>query len=263
MRIPAAWNNLVGLKTTSGLLSLTGVVPLCRSFDTVGPLCHSVEDAAHLLAAMGGPKAPSLANASLFGTSLAVLETVALEHCRPEPMAAFKSALRKFSAQGAQITRFSFKGIQRAMDLAAGLFVVEAWAEWGQEIEADPDKMYGPVRQRFEAGKAYPGYEYVRSWKELEHIRAEYAALTAGYDAVLIPSSSILPPDRERLLSDNDYFIAENLLALNNTRIGNLMGICALTLPSDTPGAGIMAMGQPMAEARLLRLAAAMETALG
>ncbi len=122
--------------------------------------------------------------------------------------------------------------------------------------------MYGPVRQRFEAGKGYAGADYVRGWKELKRIRAAYEALTAGYDAVLIPSSSILPPDRERLLSDSEYFISENLLALNNTRIGNLLGLCALTLPTATPGAGIMAMASPFTEPHLLRLGAAMEAAL-
>ncbi len=262
VRIPAAWNNLVGLKTTSGLLSLEGVVPLCSTFDTVGPLCRTVEDAAHLLAAMGGPKAPDLAGASLSGTRLAVLETVALDNCRPAPLAAFEGALAKFGAAGASISRIAFPQAQRAMDLAGCLFVVEAWAEWGETIEADPGKMYGPVRQRFEAGKGYAGYEYARGWKELKRIRAAYQALTAGYDAVLIPSSSILPPDRERLLSDNDYFISENLLALNNTRIGNLMGLCALTLPTETAGAGVMAMAAPFGESRLLRLGAAMEAAL-
>ena len=262
VRIPAAWNNLVGLKTTSGLLSLEGVVPLCTKFDTVGPLCRSVEDASLLLAAMSGGKGPDLSGASLKGTRLAVLETVALDNCRPEPMADFEAALKRFEAAGATITRFSCQGVARAMQLAACLYVVQAYAQWGEAIEADPDKMYAPVRQRFEAGRDFSGVEYARGWKELDAIRKEYAALTAGYDAVLIPSSSILPPDRERLLSDNAYFISENLLALNNTRIGNLMGSCALTLPTETAGCGVMAMGQPMEEARLLRLGVALEAAL-
>ncbi len=262
VRIPAAWNNLVGLKTTSGLLSLEGVVPLCAKFDTVGPLCRSVEDAGLLVEALGGATAPDPGGASLRGTRLAVLESVALDNCRPGPMAAFETALHRFETAGAQISRFSYDGVRRAMDLAACLFVVEAWAQWGETIQAEPDKMYEPVRQRFEAGRSWSGAEYVRGWKELKRIRATYAELTAGFDAVLIPSSSILPPDRERLLSDNDYFISENLLALNNTRIGNLMGGCALTLPTDTPGAGIMVMGQPMQENRILRLGTAMEVAL-
>ena len=50
VRVPAAWNDLVGLKTTSGRVSLEGTVPLAAKFDTVGPLARSVEDAAHMLA---------------------------------------------------------------------------------------------------------------------------------------------------------------------------------------------------------------------
>ena len=56
VRVPAAWNDLVGLKTTSGRLSLKGVVPLCARFDTVGPLTHTVEDASLLMSAMFSQK---------------------------------------------------------------------------------------------------------------------------------------------------------------------------------------------------------------
>ena len=57
VRIPSAWNDLVGLKTTAGRISCDGVVPLCEKFDTVGPLCRSVEDAAELLAVLEGGRA--------------------------------------------------------------------------------------------------------------------------------------------------------------------------------------------------------------
>lgn len=262
VRIPAAWNNLVGLKTTSGLLSLKGVVPLCARFDTVGPLCRSVEDAALLTAAMAGTAAPDLSNADLKGRHFAVLETSVLEGCRPEPLGAFNSAVERLEKAGAQITRIRFPGVTRSLELAACLYVVEAYAQWGAEIEAAPEKMYPAIRVRFEAGKDFSGVEFVRDWMELERIRAEYYAATAGFDAVLLPSSPNPPPDRERLLDDQDYFIAENLLALRNTRIGNLMGVCALTLPTGVAGCGIMAMGKPMDEDHLLRIGAAMERVL-
>ena len=78
VRIPAAWNDLVGLKTTSGLLSLDGVVPLCPSFDTVGPLTRTVEDASLLLTAMIPNQKPTdISNVSLNGARLGVLKTVA------------------------------------------------------------------------------------------------------------------------------------------------------------------------------------------
>jgi len=51
-------------------------------------------------------------------------------------------------------------------------------------------------------------------------------------------------------------------LALRNTRIGNLMELCAITLPSGTPSCGLMLMGPPGAEEGLLRLAQAAEAAI-
>jgi aspartyl-tRNA(Asn)/glutamyl-tRNA(Gln) amidotransferase subunit A len=63
-------------------------------------------------------------------------------------------------------------------------------------------------------------------------------------------------------LSDGDYFAQENLLALRNTRIGNIFGLCALTLPTGLPCTGISLMGQPGGEHALLRLGAAVEPVL-
>ncbi len=262
VRIPAAWNNLVGLKTTSGLLSLSGVVPLCAKFDTVGPLCRSVEDANHLLAALQGSTAADLTNAGMSGLNLAVLETVAMEDCRAEPLAAFETALENLARTAATITRIKIPQVAQAMPLSACLFTTEAYAQWGQQIEAEPQKMYPPIKARFKAGMQFSAVEYLRGWQQLDMLRSAYLAATAGFDAVLIPASAILPPNTNRLLTDPDYFTSENLLALRNTRIGNLMGLCAITLPTARDGCGIMAMAAPFKEASLLRAAAAIEAVL-
>ena len=85
---------------------------------------------------------------------------------------------------------------------------------------------------------------------------------TAGYDAVILPTSPILPPNAKRLLTDSAYYVTENLLALRNTRVGNLMGSVGVTLPTGLPSTGIMFLGAPNSEERLLRLCAAAEGAL-
>ena len=79
---------------------------------------------------------------------------------------------------------------------------------------------------------------------------------------MLAPVSPILPPDVARLMSDHNYYVSENLLALHNTRIGNLMGLCALSLPTGTPSCGLQVLGKPHCEEALLRVGAAMEAAL-
>ena len=262
VRVPAAWNDLVGLKTTSGRLSLKGVVPLCARFDTVGPLTRTVEDAALLLAALEGAKPADLTAATLKGARLMVLETTALEDLRPEPKAGFTHALERLKDAGAEITKAAFPDLVEAMSLAGILYTTEAYGTWKAAIETAPEKMYGPVRDRFRAGASHSGADYVAAWHRLDAIRTRWAARTARYDAVLVPTTPNLPPEAARLESDRDYFVTENLLALRNTRIANLMGIPALTLPTGLPATGITLMGTAFGEARLLRLGAAAEAAL-
>ncbi len=262
VRIPSAWNDLVGLKTTSGRLSLQGVVPLCARFDTVGPLCRSVEDAALMLSVLQGSKAADLQGASLKGARLLVLETMAMDDVRKQPMAGFEHAVEAMQNAGAIIERRKVSCVSDAMALTGVLYTTQAYATWQVEIEAAPEKMYPAILKRFQAGLEYSGVEYVRAWQELDHLRGVWATETAQYDAVIMPTSPILPPNQHLLATDEDYYVTENLLSLRNTRIGNLFGLASLSLPTGTPSCGIMLNTPPNSESRLLRLGAAAEAAL-
>jgi aspartyl-tRNA(Asn)/glutamyl-tRNA(Gln) amidotransferase subunit A len=263
VRIPAAWNDVIGLKTTHGRLPMAGTVPLVESFDTIGPLTRTVEDAALILAALGGTKPADLRGASLKGCRFMILETVALDQCREGPMKGFDQAVARLKDAGAEIVRDTIPELAEAMSLSAIVFTSEAYAIWRDKIEAAPEKMYGPVRERFRSGADFNAADYVAGWRKVKTVRQVWNERTAGFDAVLTPTAAILPPDAARLQSDPDYFAAENLLALRNTRIGNLMGLCALTLPTGIPSTGISLLGQPFGEERLLRVGAAAEAALG
>lgn len=263
VRIPSAWNGLVGLKTTHGRLSLQGAVPLALRFDTVGPLARSVEDCALLLAALEGGRAADLAGAQIKGARLLVLEGLPFEDAREAPVAGFEAAVARLADAGAQVERKELRITDLAMALSPTLFAPEAYGLWGDVIEAAPEKMYPVILERFRGGQMVSAPEYVAGWRKLEALRRDWAAEVAGYDAVLVPTAPILPPDAARLLSDPAYFATENLLALRNTRIGNLFGLCVLTLPTGVPCTGISLMGAPGQEERLLRLGHAAEAVLG
>ena len=262
VRIPAAWNDLVGLKTTTGRLTLEGVVPLALKFDTIGPLTRSVEDAAQFLALMEGGKVADLRGASLKGRRLAVLRTVFLEDTRAVPLAAFESAVKRLEAAGAVVDYIDVPEAREAVDLSGLLITSEAYGLWKDVIEANPDAMYSEILARFRIGANYSAADYVAGWVKLEAARAAYDSATAGYDAVIGPSSAILPPNLERLNTEEDYYITENLLSLRNTRVGNMLGLCGLTLPTGTPSCGIMFLCAPDLEEHLLRIGAAAEAAL-
>lgn len=262
VRIPAAWNNLVGLKTTAGRVSLEGTVPLCLRFDTVGPLTRSVEDAAHMLALLEGGSPADLRGASLQGRRFADLQNVAKDDLRAAPGKAFDDALDRLRDAGAEIVPLEVPELNEAMGLSGVLYTTEAYGLWRDVIEANPEAMYPEILERFRAGRDVSGPDYIAAWSKLKACRAAWDAATAGFDAVLAPTAPILPPNLDRLMNDHDYYVTENLLALRNTRIGNLMGLAALTLPTGTPGCGVMMMGYPGSEEALLRLGSAAEAAL-
>jgi aspartyl-tRNA(Asn)/glutamyl-tRNA(Gln) amidotransferase subunit A len=262
VRIPAAWNDLVGLKTTSGRLSLDGVVPLCARFDTVGPLARTVEDCAALLAVMEGGRPTDLRGTSLHGLRFLVLDGMPLQDLRDAPGKGFDGAVALLALAGARIDTEVLPEVAEAMDLAVTLFSAEAYGTWGKLIETAPEKMFPRVLERFRGGATVLAMDFVAAWQRLDSLRRSFAARTAAYDAVLLPTSPILPPNADRLLADAAFFTGENLLALRNTRIGNLMGGCVLTLPTGVPSTGISLMMGPGQEERLLRIGTAAEAAL-
>lgn len=262
VRIPSAWNDLVGLKTTHRRLSVDGVVALCETFDTVGPLCRSVEDAGLLLAALEGAKPADLAETSLKGVRLAILDTLTLDEVREEPLAAFHAAVEKLKAAGADIIHFEMPDMHDAYAQSFTLFAADAYGHWKDRVEAAPEKMFPQILERVRGGQTIMAADYVASWIKMRTYRKTYADLTAGFDAVIMPTAPIMPPNLDRLMTEDAYYKSENLLALRNTRIGNLMGLAGLSLPTGTPSCGILFNGSPNSEEKLLRIGMAAAKAL-
>ncbi|MCF6444804.1 amidase [Nereida sp. MMG025] len=261
VRIPACWNDLVGFKTTHGQVSLGGVVDLCARFDTVGPLARTVEDAAALYAVMGGSTV-DLRGASLKGMRFGALQTIVLDDLEEAPRNAYAQAIATLEAAGVQVIAFDAPELRGPFEDAVTLYTAEAYGRWHQMIEAAPHKMFDNVRARFEQGKDVAASDYVAAWQRLDVARALWAETIAGFDAVIMPSAPIMPPNLARLESDTAYFKHANLMTLRNTRVGNLMGGCAITLPTGVPSTGIMLNAAANHDARLLRVAAAAERVL-
>lgn len=262
VRVPAAWNDLVGFKTTAGRISLDGVVPLAASFDTVGPLARSVSDAVLLLSALEGRPAPDLAGAGHMRLRLARMEGPVMEGTRPEVLAAHEAALDRLGAAGARIVPMAFPDYDAVAPLAAQLFAPEAYGTWRDVIEAAPERMFPEILERFRGGAAVSAPDHVAAWQAVRRARAAWAGQAAAFDAVLAPTAPILPPNAARMMSDHDYYVTENLMALRNTRVANMMGLPAISLPTGTPSCGLMLMGRPGGDAALARTAAAVEAVL-
>ncbi len=260
IRLPAAWNDLVGFKPAHGALPMDGTVPLCPSFDTAGPIARSVEDAALIWEALGGPRV-DLGGASLEGAVLGVLRTVVLDGLE-EPGAAFERAVAKASAAGARVVEVEMPRLPRAFELGFPLYAAEAWASWGALVERSPEAVFAPVLQRVSAGREVLAADYLRAWEELRAIRAEAWATVAGLDALLCPTSPILPPFIAEVRDDHERFRVRNLLALRNTRMANLLGLASVSVPAGQASCGVTLSVLPGRDAQALRTAEALSRVL-
>ncbi len=262
VRIPAGWNDLVGLKTTSRRISTDGVVALCPEFDTIGPLARTVEDAALYLGMIEQGQSIDLKGAHLDGMRFAALQTLVLDDLEPEVADAYAQTLKRLEAAGARIEPLEVPEVHDSVALARILYTTEAYGMWKEQIEAAPELMFAEILERFRAGAEYSGADYVAAWVKMREIRGAWQQATAGYDGVLLPTSPLLPPNLKRLMEDHAYFTHVNILALRNTRIGNMMGSCGLSLPTGFPSCGLQVLAAPMTEEALLRVGAAIESAL-
>ncbi len=269
VRIPAAWNGLVGLKTTAGRLPTSGLLPLAPSLDSVGTLSHDVADANALYAVLAAEEAADLAGASARGTRLGVARGVFWLDLEPGLRKVVRAAIECLAEQGAEVEWHQFDAVAEAYDLIAniGPFVaLEGYAVWGEFIEAEAKKIYRHVRERFRAAQNISSFDAGRLRLGLAAAAKHLAAEMAGYDAVLAPTVALSPPPLAPLVEHDHVYVGANLKALRNATLGNVLGICALTLPcgADDNGlpVGLMLMARPNHERALLRIARAVEIAL-
>jgi aspartyl-tRNA(Asn)/glutamyl-tRNA(Gln) amidotransferase subunit A len=265
VRIPAAWNGLAGLKTTAGRISTEGVVPLSTTLDTVGPLCRTVEDCGLLYAAMAGLPMTAPDPAPLAGARLLVPGTVVLDGCDPEVAAGFEAAVAALVTAGVKITRMAVPEIAECFDVAARISNIvgpEAWRIWGDTIEANPGVMYGRIEARFRTGMGGSAEQDRAALAELARLSRAVQARMVEHGPIAMPTTAILPPPVDRLLANEAYFTERNLTGLRNTRLGNLLTLSALTVPTAAPMVGLMLMAGPGRENLLLALGRAAEPVL-
>ena len=262
VRIPAAWNDLVGLKTTAGLIPTDGVIALSRTYDTVGPLTHTVEDAAHLFSILADRPLADWDGGSLADERFLIADTVALDGADDGIGAALDSACSVLSGAGAQMARGpgpEFKQLFEVADTISALIPGEAWAEWGDEITANPGVLWEPMEARFRMGADADPEREAEAAEAMNALSQSLQDRIAEHGLIVLPTSPIMPPNAERLISDQDYFSERNLLALRNTRMGNLLTLSSITIPTRTPMCGLMLFAPPHHEDRLLRIGRAIE----
>ncbi|MGE3784343.1 MAG: amidase family protein, partial [Alphaproteobacteria bacterium] len=199
------------------------------------------------------------------GLRLLVPRSHVFDGLAPEVAAAFEAACSALSHAGARITDRPLPEIDEIpkINMAGGYAPIEAYA-WHRDLIARRGGDYDPrVRGRIERARDMTAVELIELRDARADLIARMAPLTAGFDAMLMPTVAITAPPIAAFAKDADYRRL-NALILRNCSTINFLDRCAATVPIQKPGetpVGLMIVGEHGGDRRLLAVARGIEEA--
>ncbi len=266
IRIPAAYNGIVGFKPSVGRVSTAGAFPLSSSFDTVGPMGASVQCCATADSIMAGDWDGRLAAIEAENLTLGVFRTLAFDGLDPHVASAMERAMALLSKAGARFVDVDFPELAELPQLTrhGGIVAAEALATHSERLAAKGDAFDQRVRSRLEAARALTASDYVGIMRRRSQLVELLRQRCEGLHGVILPTVMNIPPPVAALETMPEY-LRYNGMSLRNTYLGNLLDCCALSLPITVRGeapVGLMIMAPRGCDKALLSTGLALEACL-
>ncbi len=248
-RIPAGFNQIVGLKPTPGRVGTSGLVPACRSLDCLSVFALTVDDAAHVLSVVEGVDDED--RYSHFEPGPAVLGTGRGSRglrigipCDPRftPDSGYERAwalaLEHARAIGHVLLPVDFEPLHRIADsLYAGPWVAERHTVVQEMLEAQPQAIDPVVRAVIAGATRFSATDAFRAQYALKESQREMSRLWTGedgVDALMVPTA----PGHPHFIDVAADPLGANAALGTYTNFVNLLGWCALALPAGTVASG-------------------------
>jgi aspartyl-tRNA(Asn)/glutamyl-tRNA(Gln) amidotransferase subunit A len=250
IRLPAAFCGIVGLKPSFGLVSRCGVFPLALSFDHVGPMTRTVEDAAIVLDAIAGydPADPDSRHSSPTSYREAINRNtaglrvgIATEYFCEGTESKIESELRIGVARITAPRTLSISDIKIPIDEDRTVQFYEAYQYHQQFIEEYRDQYDPQTLARILQGKDVTEEQYRAARCSLDALRRQSAEMFRNVDVLITPTVPVSPPTIAELQSGLPELRKRELLMLRNTRPFNVLGLPSITVPC-----GFTADGMPV-----------------
>ncbi|WMS42450.1 amidase [Acuticoccus sp. MNP-M23] len=237
VRVPAAFNGLVGAKSSEGRISTRGAYPLSYTLDTVGPLCRTVEDAVLTDAALRGTS-PTVTRGNLSDLKLVVAEGLPMDDCDEVVLTAFEAAVERLAKAGATIERHEFAELAEASQMLATHGTIanaEAYHFHKERVDGpDVEEIDGRVAARILRGKTMSADDLLELQIGRRRLAASLASTLNG--ALLIyPTVAHIAPEIAPLDADPALFNDVNMRSLRNTMVGNFLNLPGVALPAASP----------------------------
>jgi allophanate hydrolase len=238
-RVPAAFQGIVGLKPTLGIVSTRGVVPASRSYDCISVFAGSVAVAEAAVALMVEPSARArAADAPLAAPPapvIAVPREGQLGELADDWADAFDAVVRRLEAAGALVVAIDVAPFLDAGKLLyESALVAERYAAVGSFVEEHPDGIDPTVRAIIVAAGSHDAHAFARDRERVDDARSRAFASFAGADALLLPTVAE-HPTLDAVAADP---VGVNRRLGRYTNFANLFGLSAVAVPSGEVGGG-------------------------
>ena len=261
-RVPAAFNNIIGLKPSAGRISTRGVVPACRSLDCVSVFALTADDAGSVLQAAEGldvadPFSHAVGNRAVTGRRFGVPRSGQLQFFGDRDYERlFGESVRTLEAQGAVPVEMDFSPfLEAARLLYQGPWVAERFAAVGEFIEAHPDAVNPVTRAIITQGREHSAVDLFRAQYQLEALRRACDALWSAVDFIVTPTAGTIY--RIDAVAADPVALNANLGYYTNAM--NLLELAGIAVPAglrrDGLPFGITLIGPHGSDQALLALA--------
>lgn len=244
-RVPAAFNGVVGIKATYGLVPTDGVVPACPSYDCVTILAPTLRLASLATRVMAGPSALDASSrtwpadvrlAAPAAPRVAIPQDADLASLSPAARERFDRARALLEGSGAVTAPIDLAPfLAGARLLYEGALVAERYASFGRFLADHPEHADPSVATIARAAGAVSGPDVVRDQQRLRSLRAQALATLAGFDALLVPTAPE-HPTIEQVAADP---LGVNARLGTYTNFLNLFDMAAVAVPAGRADGGL------------------------
>ena len=274
VRIPASCTGVVGLKTSFGLWSMEGIIPLSQLLDTAGILTRTVRDATYAFYAISHPDdtiSQHRNNIELINSlqsdhfRIGLADTGIMWECDDNIPDVCIDALKALEIAGCSIIPIDFPAAEKAIEMrdrggtaASDLlkFLSSELPEWLNNL--DPI-----VTECVKIDGDISALEIASRVQEIQKQRTEAQEIFKEYDVIAAPTLAMSPPVVDNVNSRKEYLPAD-LRILRNTSVGSYLDLCAISVPVgldrfDMP-VGLMLMAPAGMEHRILAIGQRLES---